>query len=142
MALIPNSPWAPGMTTDVFVPDQLIAGDLKLVTETVNFGGSTTYPRGQVVGMITATGVWIKSVKTATDGSEVPAGIVVDLVDTTTTSPNKGGVYLMGEFNYRALTYDASWGTAGSDAALLALRIGVKPTNIFIKTTISAADPT
>lgn len=25
-----NNPWMPGMVTDAFIPDQLIAGDLKL----------------------------------------------------------------------------------------------------------------
>jgi hypothetical protein len=37
-------------------------------------------------------------VKTATDGSEKPAAILVDNVDASTTDQN-GGLYLMGEFN-------------------------------------------
>lgn len=137
-----NSPWVPGMVSDAFIPDQLIAGDLKLVTDTVQFGGNTTYPRGTVVGQITATGIWVKSVKTATDGSEVPAAIVVDLVDTTTVSPAVGPVYLMGEFNFKSTLYDASWGAAGSSTAFTALKSGFSSKNIFLKMPVSAGNPT
>lgn len=133
-----NNPWIPGMTTDVFVPDQLVAGDLKIVTDTVSIGGTGVYERGTVMGMITATGVWIPSVKTATDGSEKPRGILVDQTDTSVTSPQTGGVYLMIEVNFNKLIYDASWGVAGSAAALTALKAGFGATSIFLKTPISA----
>ena len=135
-----QNPWIPGITADAFLPDQLIAGDLKIVTEAGSVGGSALLARGTVMGRITATGVWIKSVETATDGSQIPAGILVDQCDCTTTSPQPAGIYVMGEFNFRALTYDSSWGTAGSNAALIALR-GAIIGNIIIKTSISAADP-
>jgi hypothetical protein len=48
--------------------------------------------------MITASGKYTKSVKTATDGSQNPVAILVDDVDASTTDQN-GGLYLMGEFN-------------------------------------------
>lgn len=137
-----NNPWMPGMVTDAFIPDQLIAGDLKIVTDTVPVGGSAVYPRGTVLGMVTATGIWIPSIKTATDGSQVPAAILVDQCDTTTVSPQVAGVYQMGEFNFNALTYDASWGTKGSPATLNALKAAMVQTNIFLKTPVSATDPT
>lgn len=137
-----NNPWMPGVVTDAFIPDQLIAGDLKLVTDTVSVGGSAVYPRGTVLGMVTATGVWIPSVKTATDGSQVPAAILIDQCDTTIVSPQTAGIYVMGEFNFNAITYDVSWGVKGSPAALAALKTAFVPTNIFIKTPVSANDPT
>lgn len=137
-----NNPWMPGMVTDAFIPDQLIAGDLKIVTDTVSIGGSAVYPRGTVLGMVTATGVWIPSVKTANDGSQVPSAILVDQCDTTAISPQTAGIYQMGEFNFNALTYDVSWGVAGSAAALTALKSAFVPTNIFLKSPISAKDPT
>lgn len=133
-----NNPWIPGMTTDVFVPDQLIAGDLKIVTDSVSVGGSGVFERGTVMGMVEATGVWIPSVKTATDGSEKPRGVLVDQVDTTVASPQTGGVYVMAELNFNSLIYDASWGASGSAAALTALKIGFGATSIFLKTPISA----
>jgi len=133
-----NNPWIPGVTTDVFVPDQLIAGDLKIVTDSVQIGGSGLYERGTVMGVIEATGVWIPSVNTATDGSETPRGVLADQIDTTTTSPQTGGVYVMAELNFNSLIYDASWGVAGSAAALNALKIGFGSTSIFLKTPNSA----
>ncbi len=133
-----NNPWVPGIVTDVFVPDQLIAGDLKIVTDTVTIGGSGVYERGTVMGKITATGVWIPSVKTATDGSEKPRGVLVDQVDNSVTSPQTGGVYVVAELNFNSLIYGSSWGTAGSAAALAALKVGFESTSIFLKTPISA----
>ncbi|MCW2521747.1 MAG: hypothetical protein JWO63_82 [Frankiales bacterium] len=56
MALNPtlqgNSPWAPGVSADVFVPDQLIAGDMKIVTDTKTITGGGIYRRGTVLGRI------------------------------------------------------------------------------------------
>ncbi len=137
-----NNPWTPGMVSDAFIPDQLIAGDLKLVTETVQVGGNAILERGTVMGVIQATGQWIPSVKTASDGSEVPAAILVDQCDSTAVSPQTAGIYLMGEFNFNALFYDASWGTKGSPEAFTALKTAAIPTNIFIKNPITATDPT
>ena len=69
--------FAPGMKSSAFVPDQLIAGTLQLVTDTGTITGGV-YKRGTVLGMITASGKYTASVKTATDGSETPAAILVD----------------------------------------------------------------
>ena len=137
-----NNPWIPGKVSDAFIPDQLIAGELKLVTDTVQVGGSAVLKRGTLLGMITATGVWIPSVKTATDGSQIPAAILVDECDSTLVSPQTAGIYVMGEFNFNALTYDPSWGTVGSPVAYAALKAALTPTNIFIKSPVSANDPT
>ncbi len=138
--VIGENPWIPGLTVNTFVPDQLIAGDLKLVTDSVSIGGSAVVARGTVMGRITSSGVYIPSVATATDGSQVPSAIMVDQVDNTVTTPQIGGIYLMGEFNFNSLIYDASWGTAGSSAAYQALKGAFIPSNIFLKLPNSAAD--
>jgi hypothetical protein len=58
--------FAPGMKSSLFLPDQLVAGTLQLVTDTgIITGGTYT----AVLGMVTASGKYT-SVKTATDGSE------------------------------------------------------------------------
>lgn len=132
----------PGRVSDAFIPDQLIAGDLKLVTDDVQIKGNTVLERGTVLGMITATGEWTLSVKTAADGSQVPAAILVDQCDLTTASPVRGGIYVMGEFNFNAMIYDPSWGAQGSPVALSALKAAFIPTNIFVKNPVSANDPT
>lgn len=98
--------FAPGMESSLFLPDQLIAGTLQLVTDTGIITGGT-YKRGTVLGMVTASGKYKLSVKTATDGSETPVAILVDNVDASTADQN-GGLYLMGEFNQNHIIFDNS----------------------------------
>jgi hypothetical protein len=45
-----DNPFAPGMTSDAYIPDQLIAGDAKIVTETATIGGGADLIRGSVLG--------------------------------------------------------------------------------------------
>ncbi|HIF5759866.1 TPA: head decoration protein [Raoultella ornithinolytica] len=121
--------FAPGMESSLFLPDQLIAGTLQLVTDTGIITGGT-YKRGTVLGMVTASGKYKLSVKTATDGSEVPAAILVDDVDASTTDQN-GGLYLMGEFNQNRIIFDNSW-------AIPALKTALRPLAIFLKDSTQA----
>lgn len=117
MQVIGDNPCPPGMVSTTYVPDQLIAGNLQQVTDTVTVGGTTPLVRGAVLGQVTASGEYVLSVKTATDGSEKPCAILVDYVD-----PSGGtvgaGVYLMGQFNQHRITFDASWSLAELKAAL------------------------
>jgi len=114
--------FSPGMSSSLFVPDQLVSGPLQLVTDSVTIGVSGTLKRGTVLGMVTATGAFIPSKKDATDGSENPSAILVDNVDTTTTAQT-GGVYLMGEFNQNRLIFDGSWTIAELKAQFRSLAI-------------------
>ncbi|MFT8897091.1 MAG: head decoration protein [Acetobacter sp.] len=119
----------PSARQTTFVPDQLVAGNLKLVTENVTIGASQTIVRGTVLGKVTATGAYIACVKTATDGSQTPAAIAVDAVTTAAGATATGPVYLMGEFNSNYLTFDTSWTVDTLKAAC--------PAPIFIKTALS-----
>lgn len=47
-----RNPFQPGFTQDVFVPDQLIGGDMKIVTDTKLITGGAAYKRGTVLGRI------------------------------------------------------------------------------------------
>jgi len=114
-----------------FVPDQLIAGNLKLVTRDVTIGENQTLPRGAVVGQVTASGQFILSVATATDGSQNPLGIIVDTVTTGASATGAGSIYEMGEFNSNYLTYDPSWNVTSLTNAF-------RNVSIFIKTSISS----
>ncbi|NIG74040.1 head decoration protein [Klebsiella sp. Ap-873] len=125
----PN-PFAPGMKSSLFVPDQLIAGPLQLITDTVVVSGGD-YKRGTVLGMITASGKYTACVKTATDGSEKPCAILVDDVHAATHGDQSGGVYLMGEFNQKRITLDASWTVAD-------MKVALRPLSIFLKDSIQA----
>jgi len=121
--------FAPGMKSALFMPDQLIAGTLQVVTDTGIITGGT-YKRGTVLGVVTASGKYKLSVKTATDGSEKPAAILVDDVDASTTDQN-GGLYLMGEFNQNRIIFDNSW-------AVPALKTALRPLAIFLKDSTQA----
>lgn len=116
--------FAPGMKSALFVPDQLIAGTLQLVTDTGTITGGA-YQRGTVLGRVTASGKYTQSVKTATDGSETPVAILVDDVDASSGDQN-GGLYLMGEFNQHRIIFDESW-------TISELKTAFRPLAIFLK---------
>jgi hypothetical protein len=61
--------------------------------------------------------------------------VLADDVDTTSGTAATGGVYLTGEFNGRALTLDPA---VPLDALTPILRVN----SIFVKSCVSAADPT
>ena len=116
--------FAPGMKSSLFVPDQLVVSTLQLVTD------SGTITGGTVLGKITASGKYTKSVKTATDGSQNPVAILVDNVDASSVDQN-GGLYLMGEFNQNRIVYDNTWTVADLKSAL-------RPLAIFLKDSLQA----
>lgn len=124
-----TNPFVPGMNSALFVPDQLIAGTLQLVTDSVTITGGP-YKRGTILGAITASGKYTHCVKTATDGSETPLAILVDDVDAS-TSDQTGGVYLMGEFNQNYITVDNSW-------TIAEMKVALRPLAIFLRGSIPA----
>lgn len=85
------------------------------------------------VTIAAGSGKIIESVATAVDGSAVPVGILVDNVDATSADQN-GGCYLTGEFNNAKIIYDNSW-------TLAALAVALRALSIFLKTPITASDP-
>lgn len=98
--------------------------------------GATAFVAGDsfVVDVGDAIGQFILSVKTASDGSQTPAAILADDADAT-AGPVNAGAYVMAEVNARALHYDASW-TIGT------LTPALRANTIFVKSSVSAADPT
>lgn len=122
----------PGISAEIYLPDQLVAGNQKIVTDTVTLGAGTL-PRGSVLGQITASGNYILSVKTAVDGSQNPSAVLADAADASGGAV-LCGVYLTGELNANALNFDASW-TAST------LKPALRPQGIFVKNAVSAADP-
>lgn len=47
-----DNAFAPGMTSDAYIPDQLIAGDAKIVTDTALITGGADLVRGSVLGVV------------------------------------------------------------------------------------------
>jgi hypothetical protein len=78
-------------------------------------------------------GNFIACVKTAVDGSQVPAAIIVDNVIATST-PQMVGAYFTGEFNANAVIFDPSW-------TLYDLTVALQARNIHLKSPVIAADP-
>ena len=83
--------------------------------------------------VIDSIGNFIESVKTASDGSQTPVAILADYADAT-NGPVSTGAYVMGEFNANAISYDSSWTPELLTTAL-------RPYGIFLKGSVSAADP-
>lgn len=218
-----DNAFAPGMISDAYTPDQLVAGHLNLVTDSVTITGAAALVRGSVLGQVTVgaaaaavaganTGNGVMSaialqgrakvgtytirftgattynvinpfgveltpgyaagayadaeinwtftaggtamvagdtftiavaagslsyklaVLASVDGSQNPVAILADNVDATGGDVT-GGIYQLGEFNQRALTFGAGHTAASAKAALRAV-------GIFLKNTVSAADPT
>lgn len=85
------------------------------------------------ISLTLASDKFKKAVKTATDGSQFPEAILADDADASDADVN-GAVYLMGEFNANKLIYDDSF-------SLEDLRQAFRGKSIFIKSAVSAADP-
>src|SRR4051812_38505842 len=92
----------PGISAEIYNPDQLIAGNQKIVSDSVTLGAGNLQ-RGAVLGQITASGNFINCVKTAVDGSQNPVAILADATDATGGAVNTG-VYYTGEFNTNAMS--------------------------------------
>lgn len=78
---------------------------------------ATPLPRGTLLGRVTATDTYIPCVKTATDGSQVPAAILAADTETSAGAVTAPG-YFEGEFAGEVMTIDPSWTIATVQAAL------------------------
>lgn len=97
--------------------DNLFAGSSEVVIGSIVAGEALE--RGNVVGIITASGKAKKVNSTSSDGSQKPYAIVTDDVELD----NPVNVYLTGEFNENALKFG---GTDDADKHRIALRdIGI-----------------
>lgn len=123
----------PGISADAYIPDQLIAGDMKLVTKSVTITGAALFKRGTVLGKITASGKYTISLSAAADGSQTPVAILVDDTDASGGDVN-GGVYQQGEFNGNSLILGTGQTLSGVTAAL-------ESAKIYVKTPVNATDP-
>ena len=127
----------PGIVaSDTFVGDRLIAGDFPRVTAQITVASSAALVRGTVLGQITASGKYIKSLSAAVDGSQTPAAVLANDADAS-GGDVLAGVYLSGEFNGAAMTFGAGH-TATTQATVNALR----DASIFIKSVNPSTDPT
>lgn len=95
------------MPTETFNPDNLIAGDIALRTESITVISGQTLTRGAVLGAITASGKYNLSLSAAGDGSQVPTAILAEDVDASGGDVTNVPVFVRGDFNTNALTIGA-----------------------------------
>lgn len=125
----------PSIQNSVFNPDQLIAGSFEIVTSPVTVASGYNLTRGTVLGMVTSTGYYIPSIKTASDGSQVANAILAEDTNTSSSGTNAATpapAYFAGEFDTNYMTIDASW-TIATLAPVL------RDVQIILKTGLSNA---
>lgn len=100
--------------------------------------GGTAFAAGDTftIAVAAGDGNYVECVATATDGSQYPCAILADAADASGGAVATGA-YVMGEFNQNAIIYDASWTLSALTTALRKNAPG-----IFLKSFVSAADPT
>jgi len=109
----------------------------------INFtltAGGTAFVSGDTFTITVAPGGYIKSVKTAVDGSQFPSVVLADDVDASSGAVAGVPVYLSGEFNANAMLVDTSWGAAVADW-LPVVSQQLRRFGIYVKTSVTAADP-
>lgn len=102
----------------------LRAGDFPMLSRPVTIlaGSNTTgtpLPRGTVLGVITASGKYTKSLSAASDGSQVPKAILAEDIDAG-AADTVGPAYFTGEFADFRMTFGTGHTAATVDAAFAA----------------------
>lgn len=139
----PN-PQIPGTAQEVFIPDQLIAGNLKLVTQSVAVGGGAVLLRGTVmgqqnVGTLAASTGTTQASGTITVAAVPNAGDTVTIQGTTVTfvaANPYGDQVLIGATAAATATALAAFLTGSTDANLSKMAYTI---NGAVITAISAA---
>jgi hypothetical protein len=91
-------------TEGTYTPDNLIAGgDPSAQAEEVTLLSGESVVRGEVLGIITASGKAAASLSASTDGSETPRLIAAEAMDAS-AADKKMHAYTRGRFNQDQLT--------------------------------------
>lgn len=92
-------------TGETFSPDQLIAGDKPTRTKGIQVKtGQGVMKRGTVIGIITASGLAVKSLEASEDGSEAVNCILGEDIDATSGAVDTFA-YIAGDFNQSQMTF-------------------------------------
>ena len=105
-------------------PTALIAGDFPVRSRTITIASGANaagvpLPRGTLLGRVTASDKYIPCVKTASDGSQVPAAIVAPVEGVDAGSADAvAPAYVCGEFAFEEMVVDVSWSLTTLQAAV------------------------
>ena len=103
------------MRTETYIPGDLLVGDFPVAVRVVTIaGGQGVLKRGTVLGE--ASGKFLLSDATASDGSEVPNMVLAIDVDTTAGDALKDA-YAAGTFDAAKLIYGAGHTAASVESA-------------------------
>lgn len=119
-----------GYTLETFTPDSLIAGSFPVQTRSATIAsGAGVLTRGTLLGKITASGKYVKSLAASSDGSEVPVAILSEDVDASLADVVTI-IYETGEFNVN----DVTFGTGHTEASVTD---ALRTLSIFLKTPVA-----
>jgi hypothetical protein len=114
-------------TSTVFSPGGLIAANSNLLYhEQLTLLSGQVLVRGAVLGKVAASGKYVLSVSAATDGSQVPAAILVDDINAS-----GGDAAVLG---YTRGDFLASGLTLGAGHTVASVSVAFKDIGIFIST--------
>lgn len=105
-------------TDTTYAPDNLIAGDFPLHTETVTMLNGQVRQRGDVLGKISANDKYKLSLSEDVDGGEVPVAILAEDCDAS-GGDTQAIVYLAGVFDANEITIGTGHTKASIKAAFL-----------------------
>lgn len=132
-----NNPQVPGIFAETYVPDQLIAGSLKLVTDTVLITGGAALKRGSALGAVA-----LGSISSSTGTAFATGSIIVASLPTAGDTVTIGGtVVTFVAVNPVGNQVAIGATTAATAAALAALLIGSTDVNL-VKFSYSVAGST
>ncbi|MBA3888930.1 MAG: head decoration protein [Gemmatimonadaceae bacterium] len=105
-----------------YSPDNLLASDAPIASRKVTLITGQNVTRGTVLGKITASGKYNRSLSAAADGSQTPDAIAAEDVDAT-AADKEILVYVRGDFAESALTLGAAHTVASIREGLRAMGI-------------------
>lgn len=119
----------PAAQAETYTPDRLVLDTRLLVTRQVTIGTAANLARGTLLGRITASGKYIRSLSAASDGSQTPVAILAHQADAAAADVS-AGVYVAGEFDAAAVLFGASHTFASTRDALEARGIHLKQAGV------------
>jgi hypothetical protein len=114
-----------------YTPDNIIAGDADALTgEKITIIAGQNLIRGTVLGKITASGKYTKSLSAAADGSQTPDYILAEDCDAT-SGDKLGMAYSRGDFIQEALTL-------GAGHTIASIKEGLRVKGVFLIPSLGA----
>jgi hypothetical protein len=105
---------------EIFSPDNLIAGDFPVVTDSATILHGQVLARGTVLGKISASSKCVIVNSTNVDGSQTPFAVLLEAADATADDV-PAPIALCGEFNEDSLIFGGSDTKVTHKAAMRAL---------------------